>query len=242
MAMTSFLRRYGGWILALALLNWLLWMAFELGHSHELSEKDLWPLRMYLASGLLLFDNLCVLWWYAHTTQELAVAAQDEAGQRIREWRIENKPVVFLDRDATPSNASADRHVMPYVVRNVGPGIAINVYILSAQVDGRWDVDAIGALEPGACRALPEHVDQLLEAHAGRLSGRLVVAEAMRMRTAQWMVTVNMPDNTGQVRHGYLSESVADGVHTLQELLERHGPTLREKLERFRSAAEETRS
>jgi hypothetical protein len=239
---TSFLRRYGGWILALAFLNWLVWMAFELGHSRQLSERDIWPLRMYLASGLLLFDNLCVLWWYAHTTQELAVAAQDQARQRIREWRIQNKPVVFLDRDTTPSHASADGHAMPYVVRNVGPGIAINVYLLSAQGDGRWDVETIGALEPGASRVLPEHVDQRLEAHAGRLSGRLVVAEAMRMRTAQWMVTVNMPDKTGQVRHGYLSESVADGVHTLQELLTRHGLTFRERLERFRSAAEDTRS
>lgn len=56
------------------------------------------------------------------------------------------------------------------------------------------------------------------------------------MRTAQWMVTVNMPDGTGQVRHGYLSEGVGDGTHTLQELLERHGPTFRERLERFSTA------
>jgi hypothetical protein len=54
------------------------------------------------------------------------------------------------------------------------------------------------------------------------------------------MVTVNMPDKTGQVRHGYLSERVGDGVHTLQELLTRHGPTFGERLERLRSAAEDT--
>lgn len=68
----------------------------------------------------------------------------------------------------------------------------------------------------------------------------ITVAEAMRMRTAQWMVTVNMPDGTGQVRHGYLSEGVGDGTHTLQELLERHGPTFRERLERFSTAGDET--
>lgn len=214
------------------LLNWLVWMAFELGHGQQLSERDLWPLRMYLASGLLLFDNLCVLWWYAHNTQ-------DQTRQQIREWRIQNKPVVFLDREMVPSGASA-RSDMRYVVRNVGPGIAINVHLLSAHDDGRWGVDTIGALEAGGSRVLPEHVDQRLEAHAGRLKGRLVVAEAMRMRTAQWMVTVNMPDKTGQVRHGYLSESVGNGVHTLQELLTRYGPTFRERLERFRSAADET--
>jgi hypothetical protein len=55
---TSFLRRYGGWILALALLNWLVWMAFELGHSRQLSEHDLWPLRMYLASGLFITGSV----------------------------------------------------------------------------------------------------------------------------------------------------------------------------------------
>lgn len=236
----AFLRRYGIWIIALALFNWLVWIGFELGHSRQLSEHDLWPLRMYLASGLLLLDNLVILWWYAHTTHELAVAAKDQTRQQVREWRIHNKPVVFLDRGTAPSRASADSHAMAYVVRNVGPGIAINVYILTAQVDGKWDVTPMGALEAGGSRLLPEHTDQLLEAHAGRLAGRLVVAEAMRMRTAQWMVTVNMPDGTGQIRHGYLSESVGDDAHTLQELVDSHGVEFRETLTRFGSAPNET--
>jgi hypothetical protein len=243
--MISFFQRYWRWVLVLGLVDWLAWMAFELRHSKELGVSDLWPLRMSLWSGLLLFDNLCVLWWYAHTTQQQATAAQQQAvaaeaqiNVRLREWRIQNKPVVFLDREMAPSRASADRYDTTYIVRNVGPGIAINVHVLTAHVDGRWDVETIGALEPGGSRVLPQL--RHLEASAGELAGRIVVAEAMRMRTAQWVVTLNAADKNGQIRHGYLSERVASGVLTLATLLERHGQDFRSKLERLGQGFEDT--
>jgi hypothetical protein len=220
--------------------NVAVWVALECVWSRT-SPNDVWAVRMSLVSGLLLLDNLCVLWWYAHTTQELADSAQRQIGMRITELRIQNKPIVFLDRELVPSRASADRNETVYVVKNVGPGIAINVHVLTEHVDGRWDVDTIGALEAGGRRVLPEHMDHRLEEHAGRLSGRVVVAEAMRTRTVHWVVTVNVPDGTGHVRHDWLQERYGEGAATLSTLQERHGQRFRDALARIRREVENTK-
>lgn len=249
LALGRFVRAYRLGIGALVVLNALIWVVAEWTYGPHLNvqehQADLWSVRMYLASGLLLFDNLCVLWWYAHTTQQQATAAQQQAvaaeaqiNVRLREWRIQNKPVVFLDREMVPSRASAGEYERAYVVRNVGPGIAINVHVLTARADNGWDVDTIGALEAGGSRAVPEL--RHLDAHDGRLAGRIVVAEAMRMRAAQWMVTLNVADKNGQIRHGYLSERYAADVLTLRALLQHHGQTFRSKLERLGQGFEDT--
>ena len=138
-----------------------------------------------------------------------------------------------LDVLATGGHPIPRRFHRHYVVKNVGPGVAVNVHVLTAQVDGRWDIDTVGAMEPGDSRLLPEHADQRLDAHAGRASGRVVVCESIRTRTIPWVVTLNVPDDTGQVRHNFLWDFEEKDA-SLLDLLRNHG-------ERFTSALDNLR-
>src|SRR5262245_59232122 len=94
-----FLRRYGRYLLLMALVNVVVWYGFERVHSRELGYKELWPLRMYLWSGLLLLDTLAVLWWYADQTHRLAEMSEGQLQFQASQWRVANKPIVFIDAD-----------------------------------------------------------------------------------------------------------------------------------------------
>ena len=153
--------------------------------------------------------TLIVLWRYAELTRELAGTAAKDLNSRIGEWRIAQKPIVFLSSEwprAAPGTIAERLSTLGarIAARNVGPGLAVNVYILSRHVDGRWDITSLGALEPGGPWELPNHFDRRFEAHAGRLPGRVVVAEAMKTRTIRWMVTFNVQDADGNLRHAFM--------------------------------------
>ena len=66
------LRPYIPYIAALVALNVLVWLAFEAFRSRQLSWDGLSNARTAISAGLLLFDNLLVLWWYAHLTRDVA--------------------------------------------------------------------------------------------------------------------------------------------------------------------------
>jgi len=66
---------------------------------------------MYLASGLLLFDNLCVLWWYADSTKQQLALAQAEFKESQRERLIFREPGFnqALGHEADRGEADATR-------------------------------------------------------------------------------------------------------------------------------------
>jgi hypothetical protein len=78
---------------------------------------------MYLLSGLLLFDNLCVLWWYADSTRRQMEATEQEVYEnRLARWR-DNKPIVFLElaefvgAEDDPHHRAAPWRGRPHAVR-----------------------------------------------------------------------------------------------------------------------------
>lgn len=197
--MADFLRRQWLWIVLLLSLNWGAWYAFEVNHPRELGESDLWPVRMYLLSGLLLFDNLCVLWWYAYSTRQLVEAsreqvkaAQGEAGraelryqESQRQLLVSLKPLVSVERVEDPDRPGW----AAYRLRNAGGGPAINVYYIGLLDMVFQGPRALGSVGPGMSRALPAHIAETLrEGHGGVTF--LLLAEALYTRTTQWVPTL----------------------------------------------------
>ncbi len=200
-----------------------------------------WPGQRDVLATIVDFTTVYVLTWTLVAVWRYAELTHQQLAMRAGEWRVLNKPVVFLDADVVPS-LDPSRYETRYVARNVGPGLAVNVHVLTLNDDGKTeDVDTIGAIEAGGSRVLPEHMDTHLEAHAGRLSGRVVVTEAMKTRTVQWVVTLNVADKRGQVRHSFLEDFAVEGL-ALSGLLEQHGQRFAEALAVLRRQVESDRS
>jgi len=132
-ALWGFIREYWFLVSTLAVGNVAVWAAIEFAWRTGSSPADAWTLRMYLASALLLLDNLCVIWWYAHLTKQQKEAAQKQlelAGKQLalsgKDYVERNKPVVYSDRWEDPER-TGNFH---YVIRNVGGGFAVNVYFI----------------------------------------------------------------------------------------------------------------
>jgi hypothetical protein len=90
---TPLWRRYGGWVLGLLVLNGGVAIAYELFRDRSMSWSALWDARSSLWSALLLFDNLLVLWWYAHRTEQQALTGQEL-------FRIARAQLVFAQQQA----------------------------------------------------------------------------------------------------------------------------------------------
>lgn len=133
-----------------------------------------WSVRVAGWSAVLLFANLIVLWWYAKRTEQnvrLFSVAQRQA----------NKPIVTIDY--RPDDSTSGGH---YWIRNVGPGVSINVWLLSFD-NGCVVLESIGALGPHDSRHPPSPVRVALE----HRTAVIVCAEGLVSRTAQWTVTVS---------------------------------------------------
>ncbi|HEY2982428.1 MAG TPA: hypothetical protein VGJ22_14685 [Anaerolineales bacterium] len=165
---------------------------------------------MYFASGLLLFDNLCVLWWYADSTKKLVYSAEAQRrileaqlGQAQAEYKesqrqvlVSQKPVVYTERVEHPDR---EGHVN-YFVRNAGGGPAVNVYYIGLFELAFGQPISLGALAAGDARPLPAAVHKILrEGHGG--IRYVLVAEAHYTRTTQWTPTLNVRTHTAG-RHG----------------------------------------
>jgi hypothetical protein len=171
--------------------------------------------------------NLIVLWWYADTTQRLAEMAEGQLQFQVSQWRVLNKPIVFFDANVaiTPNGGRGIR----YVAHNVGTGLAINVYEVQLR-DGRWSSASIGAIEPGGKRHLSGSIEDPLRDHGGTMPHRILITEAVRSRTNQWMVTLNALDRNGGVRHVWVADFDPKKEMTLAELLVEHGPRFQREL------------
>ncbi|HLG57931.1 MAG TPA: hypothetical protein VI485_21475 [Vicinamibacterales bacterium] len=238
-----FIRSYWFWIALLGATNVATWVGMELSW-RTWPPTDFWSVRMYLASGLLLFDNLCVLWWYADSTRELGVATgrQAEAAERqmvvterqlalaqqeyhdawLERWR-ENKPVVFAQwgSDGNPE------------IKNAGAGMAINVYVLGADRGGRPRREVLGALGSGEVIRVRGNAEQLL-----RTPGHVLIAEGVPTRTRRWNPSLNWQRQGGfEHRLVYPTNETIEGARRENELsidqyLEIHQQSLLQMLER----------
>ena len=233
--MNDFLRRYWRAIATLILTNILAWLGFERLVDQQLKAAELWAARSSLLSGLLLFDNLCVLWWYSDRTNQLAAIAQKQLHFQWTQWQIGNKPLVFLDAHRWTDKNGLD--ACEYVLHNVALGVAINMHVTHRGDDGRWIVEAFGALPSGGKLKIPglKYNDPLRD-HGGRMPGRIVIAEAIRSRSKQqWIVTVNVLDARGDVHHQFVDFDHRDGI-TLAQILDETGAEFELQIKQMRHA------
>lgn len=213
----GFLRAYWVWIAALILVDAAVFIGMECVW-RESSLPDPWATRMDLAAALLLFDNLCVLWWYAWLTRRLVdngeqqhalqrqqlEQATKEFAESQRQLLVSLKPDVFAERveDAEYGHAT-------YVAHNTGGGPAINVYYLGWEELGRLSQPvAIGSLTASEERRLPRQIRGNLE--RGGTMKFVLLAEAHFTRTRQWNVTLNVRTQEAGTHGGQVIHRAAD--------------------------------
>lgn len=168
---------------ALAALNLGVVLAFEALRPRMLSYDGLWNARTALWAGLLLVDNLVVVWWYANLTgqavgaariqaalsRDALDAAREQARASANQFQLAReadaraqRPCVVIEWQRTPRLEPGIPAGHNYVARNVGAGLALNVVYVE-------DVDApaltthhIGALPAGGAVELPGDLTERL--------------------------------------------------------------------------------
>jgi hypothetical protein len=168
------------WTTALGLLaaNILVWTAFRFTVFQSFKPPDLWQAQMALAQGLLLVDTLLVIWWYTDRTAALCRTSQQQFGHAVGVERIRQKPFVVANR------LELQRDGYGYFIRNIGEGLAVNVWYVEEQSDGAFLKQPLGALGSDDSKRLPADVDRRLCDQDGLFPFALA-AEGLITRTAQ---------------------------------------------------------
>lgn len=254
--MTTFLRRYWQWILLLGLVNVSAWYTFERLHSRELDIRDLWPIRMYLVSGLLLFDNLCVLWWYAHLTREVAEAASEQAKAAKRQSEVSEEQFALTKAQVVAAEDRLKRSELPcvviewhrleprgpaseawtYMARNLGPGTAINIVYVEDLAADRLTPTYIGALAPGQEIEVPAPLRSTLRTEETGTSRKRHVILAQPLAGDLWVVSGNLMHAERRLFHRVqtvtLNETQRTQIdrQTAEEYIHEHWDELRREL------------
>ena len=191
--------RYWAWLKVLIAIDLLGWLAFELwaylegtyGNGWTLDGR--WNARTAVWLALLLFDNLLIIWWRGDLEskhQRLMEATRTEV----------NKPFAVIDRIREPEPEDAPVEPGRYAVRNIGTGLAVNVFYV-VEDDAGLAIRSIGALAGQAERALPETLERPLRNARGAALQFVIVAEGLATQLGRWTVTANVLLSTGEVAH-----------------------------------------
>jgi hypothetical protein len=184
------------WLGAGIILNVAVALAFEAFRPQSLTYDGLWNARTGLWAGLLLFDNLAVLWWYAYTTKQQLDHSKAAFAESQRHLLIAQKPLLYVERVEDPDR----RGHVTYRVRNAGAGSAVNAYYIGLAELLFSEPRAIGSVAPGDARLLPAEINRILQ-EGGAGIKFVIVAEAHYTRTTQWTPTLNVRTQTAG-RHG----------------------------------------
>jgi hypothetical protein len=162
-------------LVLLLLLNVIAFAAFERWRPAHLSYDGLWETRTGFLSTLLLFDNLLAVWWYSVMTREQLNVAKQQADLENEARRQQHQPVVVTRRDRTSGK---------YFLRNVGAGLALNVYGVWPDQKGDYSTLRFGSLGAGAERPLAGFEEIIVLPKLGHGGGpHLVIAEGVHTRT-----------------------------------------------------------
>jgi hypothetical protein len=193
------------WFAMGTVLNIGLAGTFEWLRPNNLTYDGLWNARIGVWAGLLLVDNIALLWWYANLTRQQVDGARAQCNLLERQLKqaqdefrhsqalqlVSFKPVVYIERIENPDYpANVD-----YAIRNAGGGAAINVYYIGLQELAFNEPRSIGSVAPGDSRVLPRAINTILQ--EGHASVRfLLLAEAHYTRTTQWTPTLHVRTQT----------------------------------------------
>jgi hypothetical protein len=208
---------------ALALLNVIGWALFELwavaGGGDAWTVDGRWHARTSVWIALLLFDLVAVIWWYTEVASRqcrLAEQARSDA----------NRPFAVIDRQRMPEAEATPGEHLRYVVRNIGSGLAVNVFYV-VEDDAGLNIRSMGALAGQADRALADAVARPLQAAAGAAHHFVMVAEGLASQAGRWTVTVNALLPTGEVAHRIVWLEQEKRSDSLRSWLDYHWPTVK---------------
>lgn len=216
---------YHPWLKALAALNVAFWGAFELWASLDadgLTADGLWNARTSVWVATLLFDVLVVVWWYADVAcRQYRLAEQTRVEQ--------NRPFAVIDRKRQPAVDDASGEADRYVTRNIGSGLAVNVFYVFED-DAGLAIQSIGALAGNADRALSESIERPLRAARGASHHFVVVAEGLASQPGRWTVTANVLLPTGEVAHRVVWLEPEKRSDSLRAWLDWHWPAVKAQI------------
>lgn len=226
-----------------AVMNLVVAIIFEAIRPHHLTYDGLWNARTAFWAGLLLFDNLIVVWWYATLTaravrtsetqaelsrQQLALSRESEEEKR--------KPCVVIDWKFVPSLRPEAPPGHTYVARNVGAGLALNVVFVEDLNAQQLDTNHIGALQAGGEAQLPQTlVNSLNEETPITRKRRLLIAEPVGGNA--WIVSENLKETSGRISHRIRSKALQPEqirqIHrdTADEYIHRNWAQIRRELD-----------
>jgi hypothetical protein len=175
-----------------------------------------WGVRIEALTAYVLLATLLVLWRYTIHTRRIADAASGEMAQMGDELRISHRPFVVTRRTGK----------FDYEARNIGPGLAVNAYIVEPAGDEAASAVPLGAFGPSASeRGL--HLGPGVKDH-------VLISEAPYTRTDQWTATLNVFRDNGQVAHRPVELTVPQTPCTLEEVLQRNWTDLNRELGEYR--------
>jgi len=205
------------------------------------SGPNAWTQRIALWSGLLLLDNLGVLWWYAHLTGLVAGAAIDQAAASSEQLDLlrsaaqeSRRPIAVSQRVRVPGQPGTGRvgEGVHYVVRNIGPGFALNVYWVAAMSQAGWrGLRNLGSLAAGGELRLPEDLEQPLRDGSGLLA-HLLIAESADWHM-RWSVTLNVRLPDGFLNHEIYFRASERAAATVEEFIATEKRGLKQAIDRF---------
>ena len=150
----------------------------------------------------------------ADTRIEIAGQTKALEGQLLRwdkDYIERHKPIVFVDR-VSPSDGGHD-----YVMRNVGGGVALNVYFVPEDAtpnqSGVWPVRALGSLAADSEKRLPDELSRAFRDSTEHAVPHLLIAEGLYSRTTQWTPTLNYRSPDYDPAEGHVEHRVATVLH-----------------------------
>jgi hypothetical protein len=213
------LEPYHPWLKTLAVINLIGWAVFELWVSFVASPAPdvVWRARTSVWVALLLFDVVAVVWWYgdvASRQHRLAEAMHSDI----------HRPFVVIDRARGPEPEPMTGPT--YVVRNVGPGLSVNVFYVVDE-DAGLAIHTLGALEGHGERGLPDALGRSLRNARGAVLQFAVVSERLAGHNGRWTVTANMLMPNGEVVHRAVPLDTEKRGESLRAHLEFQWPTVK---------------
>jgi hypothetical protein len=212
---------------------------FEKIRSDKLSWDGLWNARATLWSGILVFANLVVLWWYALRTEDLAKVSQAQHALAMKQYLEATKPIVVVAPVRTP----VDPDNVHYAVTNIGSGIAVNIYevAITGGTQRQAHSTNLGGLAGASERLLPPDLDvRFMEAamNPGREAEMILLTETMFTQTGGWVGTINRIGQDGEVIHRLIQlPGLERRQYSLPELLETFGRSIEEQVADFTEAS-----
>ena len=152
--------------------------------------------------------------------------------RRISRSRIRHKPFCVAARVPLPNSG------YEYCVKNIGPGLAVSVWLVSFESSGDFRSECLGALGPGESRTLPELI---LRPLCDRPSAEpfALFAEALWTRTSQWTATVNVRGRPpgSDVFSQFVEIAENESVRSIDDVVNENAAKLKAALSSFASSS-----